>query len=102
MIRPLALFSALTLFSVCAWPQSPSPTQAILAGKLIDVRTGNVRSHAYILIAGDRIQSIADTAPSALPVTDLSAYTVLPGLIDAHAHILSNPTSQSIADALKT
>ncbi|HWA95942.1 MAG TPA: amidohydrolase family protein [Terracidiphilus sp.] len=80
----------------------PAPTQAILAGKLIDVRTGNVRSHAYIVVAGDRIQSIADSAPGGVPVTDLSAYTVLPGLIDAHGHILSNPTTQSIADYLKT
>ena len=80
----------------------PAPTQALLAGKLIDVRTGQVRNHVYIVIAGDRIQSLADSAPSGLPVTDLSAYTVLPGLIDAHGHILSNPTTQSIADELKT
>jgi imidazolonepropionase-like amidohydrolase len=107
MIRRLALFPALAVLSVSACAAQaqasmPAPTQAVLAGKLIDVRTGNVRSHAYIVIAGDRIQSISDAAPAGVPVTDLSAYTVLPGLIDAHAHILSNPTSQSIADALKT
>jgi imidazolonepropionase-like amidohydrolase len=66
--------------------EAPKPTQAVLAGKLIDVRTGNIRQHAYILIAGDRIQSIADSAPNNIPVTDLSSYTVVPGLIDAHAH----------------
>jgi len=82
--------------------EAPKPTQAVLAGKLIDVRTGNIRQHAYILIAGDRIQSIADSAPSGLPVTDLSSYTVVPGLIDAHAHTLSDPTSQSIAVGLRT
>ena len=82
--------------------QPPAVTQAVLAGKLIDVRTGNVRQHAYILIASDRIQSIADSAPSGITVTDLSAYTVLPGLIDAHAHTLSNPTSQSIATEIRT
>lgn len=78
------------------------PTAAILAGRLIDVRTGNVREHAYIVIAKDKIVSIGDSAPSGVPVTDLSAYTVLPGLIDAHAHILSNPTSQSVAARLRT
>jgi len=84
--------------------ESPKPavTQAVLAGKLIDVRTGNVRQNAYILIAGDRIQSIADSAPSGIAVTDLSSYTVVPGLIDAHAHTLSDPTSQSIAVGLRT
>jgi imidazolonepropionase-like amidohydrolase len=80
----------------------PAPTAAILAGKLIDVRTGAVRSHAYILLAADRVLSISDQAPAGVPITDLSAYTVLPGLIDAHGHILSNPTSQSFAAGLRT
>ncbi len=82
--------------------QAPQPTAAILAGKLIDVRTGQVRSHAYILLAADRVLSIQDAAPANLPITDLSTYTVLPGLIDAHGHILSDPTSQSVATGLRT
>jgi imidazolonepropionase-like amidohydrolase len=81
---------------------APAITQAVLAGKLIDVRTGEVRSHAYILIAGERVQSIATSAPSGVPVVDLSAYTVLPGLIDAHGHLLSNPTTQNFAAHLRT
>ena len=81
---------------------SPAVTQVVLAGKLMDVRTGEVRSHAYILIASDRILSVADAAPSGIPVTDLSAFTVLPGLIDAHAHVLSNPTTQNFATHLRT
>src|ERR1700675_1416949 len=83
-------------------PATPAVTQAVLAGKLIDVRTGDVRNHAYLLIAGDRVQSIADAAPNGIPVTDLSDYTVLPGLIDAHGHILSNPTTQNFASHLRT
>jgi imidazolonepropionase-like amidohydrolase len=74
----------------------------VLAGKLIDVRTGNVRSHAYVVLSGDRVLAIEDKAPAGVPLTDLSAYTVLPGLIDAHGHILSNPTSQSFAAGLRT
>ena len=83
-------------------PPAPAVSQAILAGKLIDVRTGDIHNHAYILIAGDRVQSIAEAAPAGVPVVDLSAYTVLPGLIDAHGHILSNPTSQNFATHLRT
>ncbi len=101
MIRRAACFLT-AVFLAASLSIAQAPNQAVLAGKLIDVRTGNVRTHAYILIAGDRVQSIADAAPAGVSVTDLSGYTVLPGLIDAHAHILSNPTSQSIADHLKT
>src|SRR5947207_8777527 len=83
-------------------PTSPTATHAVLAGRLIDVRTGQVRNRAYIVIDGDRVKSITDNAPAGIPVTDLSAYTVLPGLIDAHGHILSNPTSQNFATHLRT
>jgi imidazolonepropionase-like amidohydrolase len=88
-------------FAQTSTPES-KPTSVVLAGKLIDVRTGDVKNHAYILLAGDRILTIEDKVPAGLPVTDLSAYTVLPGLIDAHGHILSNPTSQSFAAGLRT
>jgi imidazolonepropionase-like amidohydrolase len=98
---PLAALLLVSL-AIAQQPATPAVNQAILAGKLVDVRTGNVRDHAYILIAGDRVQSIADSAPASVPVTDLSAYTVLPGLIDAHGHILSNPTSQNFATHLRT
>lgn len=83
-------------------PAQPAVTGAVLAGRLIDVRTGQVRTHAYILIAGDRVQSIADAEPRGVPVIDLSAYTVLPGLIDVHGHVLSNPTTQNFASELRT
>ena len=106
MIRTLCLVPVCLLLvagTVVAQPPAPPPvSQAILAGKLLDVRTGTARPHAYILIAGDRIQSIADSAPSGIPVTDLSAFTVVPGLIDAHAHTLSNPTTQNVAAHLRT
>jgi imidazolonepropionase-like amidohydrolase len=93
----------LAVFVSSAQQAAPPPgTQAVLAGRLIDVRTGDVRNHAYILIDGDRVKSITDNAPSGVPVIDLSAYTVLPGLIDAHGHILSNPTSQNFATHLRT
>ena len=74
MRRFLLPSAALVLCSVLAPAQqkaAPALTQAVLAGKLIDVRTGDVRTHAYILIAGDRVQSIGDAAPAGVPVTDL-------------------------------
>ena len=104
--RTLLLAAVSVFLAACTSTaqQAPQPavTQAVLAGKLIDVRSGEVRSHVYILIAGDRVQSIAQSAPTGIPIDDLSAYTVLPGLIDAHGHILSNPTTQNFAAHLRT
>ncbi len=108
-MKVFRLFPALGLVLACVpgtVAQSPStdrsPTAAILAGRLIDVRTGKVRTRAYIVIGKDRILSVDEKAPAGVQVTDLSAYTVLPGLIDAHGHILSDPTSQSFATGLRT
>lgn len=101
-LLPALCFLAASLAFAQTTPPEAKPTAAILAGKLIDVRTGKVQSKAYIVLADDKILSIGDKAPSGIPITDLSAYTVLPGLIDAHGHILSDPTSQSFAAGLRT
>src|SRR5215831_16756956 len=62
---------------------------AIRFGRLID-GAGNVRRDALVLVARDRIQSVgsfADGAPQDATLVDLSRYTGLPGLNDAHTHM---------------
>lgn len=78
--------------------QSTAPEGKILirAGHLVDVRAGRVLDRQNILVDGDRIAEVGpDIAPPAgAKVIDLSQYTVLPGLIDAHTHVLlqAHPT----------
>lgn len=95
----------LLLFAVSAIPtsaqESNAPNLAIHAGRLIDVRTGKVSSNVYVLVAKDRIAGIADAAPAGVSVIDLSRYTVVPGLIDSHAHVLGNPKDQSSTSELR-
>jgi imidazolonepropionase-like amidohydrolase len=78
-----------------------SPTVAILAGRLVDVRTGHVTVNTYIVVEKDRIARIDTTAPAGVKIIDLSKYTVVPGLIDCHAHVLGNPKDQSSASPLR-
>ena len=93
---------AVGLFSIAGTSQAlDSPTLAVRAGHLIDVRSGKVSANQYILIAKDRIVSIADAAPPDVRVIDLSKYTVVPGLIDSHAHVLGNPKDQSSTSGLR-
>jgi imidazolonepropionase-like amidohydrolase len=59
----------------------------VRAGWLIDVVAGEVLRDRVIGIRGDRIESIGDDDGSPVEV-DLSEHTVLPGLIDSHAHLI--------------
>jgi imidazolonepropionase-like amidohydrolase len=95
-------FAVLTLIlcSAIAFAQ-PAPTAAILAGRLIDVRTGKVATKAYVIVVKDRVLQITDSAPAGVTVIDLSKYTVVPGLIDSHGHILGNPKDQSSTGSLR-
>ena len=43
----------------------------------------------------------SDSAPTGVQVIDLSKYTVVPGLIDSHAHVLGNPKDQSSTGGLR-
>ena len=58
-------------------------------------------NNAYVIIGKDRVLQIAESAPTGVTVIDLSKYTVLPGLIDSHGHILGNPKDQSSTGSLR-
>ncbi|MFZ6653619.1 amidohydrolase family protein [Undibacterium sp. TJN19] len=79
----------------------PPDITAIKAGRLIDVETGKVLLDQLIVISGERITAIVPVAGTPIPagarLIDLSNSTVLPGLIDAHTHLTSNPRMHGYA-----
>ena len=88
--RNLFLLVLQILFVASVVAQTPSRI-LVRAGKLLDVRTGAEASGKTIVVTGDKVTAIADTA-SIIPaasdaVIDLTKYTVMPGLIDVHTHL---------------
>lgn len=68
---------------------------AIKAGRLIDTNAGTTINNAVILIEGEKITAAGArlTVPADAEVIDLSGKTVLPGLIDCHTHVTSQPAN---------
>jgi len=58
------------------------------AARLIDGRGGSVIAPAMIVVRGNRIESIGGVTPADAETIDLGDMTLLPGLIDAHTHVL--------------
>ena len=76
--------------------QSAAPARTLVrAAHLLDVHSGKMLDAQTIVVAGDRIVSIAPTAStpaeSGDTVIDLGSMTVLPGLIDVHTHLTGDP-----------
>lgn len=77
-------------WAASSFAQSGGPKVKVLRfGKLID-GTGKVVTNALVVVKGDRIESVGSggsQVPAEAQVIDMSAYTGLPGIIDAHTHI---------------
>jgi imidazolonepropionase-like amidohydrolase len=68
-----------------------SPQRLALTGAtIVDGRGGALRTAFAVVVAGDRIVGVEPEArlPADLPRIDLAGHTLLPGLIDAHVHLL--------------
>lgn len=75
-------------------PSAPPAVKLVRAGRILDVKNGTYLLDQGILTEGERIKEIGNwtavksRAPADAVMIDLSQATLLPGLIDCHAHFL--------------
>jgi imidazolonepropionase-like amidohydrolase len=105
----MPLRKGLTAAIVCALIGAAAyaqPVTLIEAGRVLDVRSGAYANHQGIIVENGRIREIGDfagvraRAPQDAVAIDLRAATLLPGLIDCHAHLLIATEFRLLGDAL--
>jgi len=92
---PVVIASFLAMCAATASPlcaQAPASKRTVIRpGRLLDVRTGELRTGQAIVIEGDKIAKVAPSsevkATEGDSTIDLPDGTLLPGLIDAHTHL---------------
>jgi imidazolonepropionase-like amidohydrolase len=102
MPRKTTVLMLLTLSSVFACAQTTeSQARSILlkADRMLDVRSGKYVANAGVLVENDKIKEagplteVQAHAPKAAQIIDVGTATLLPGLVDCHAHLLTSGTS---------
>ena len=90
------------LFVFILSPRAYSGPGAVRCGKLLDVRSGQTFTDQIVIFdASGTITSVGSFASAKIPggviAIDLSNATCLPGLIDVHTHLTSDPSGNGYA-----
>jgi imidazolonepropionase-like amidohydrolase len=81
-------------------PKPPEPIYLLKPARIFDGETAQVHDGWVVLVRGEKIEAVGSglevKAPPDAKVIDLPGLTLMPGLIDAHSHILLHPYSETV------
>ncbi|HLN79960.1 MAG TPA: amidohydrolase family protein [Thermoanaerobaculia bacterium] len=80
------LFALLLILS--SFANAADALVAVKAARLLDVKSGRYVERPVVVVKSGVVESVGTQVPPGARVIDLGDRTLLPGLIDAHTHIL--------------
>ena len=105
--RAFLILSLVTTINLASAIAASKELILIKTTRLIDTRTGELLTDQAILIDGNKITEVGPSdrvgqrGSDAIRVVDLTGLTVLPGLVDCHAHVLGNLKDLSASGPLR-
>ena len=99
---PLLFLCLALLLPFQAQRPAPAPETVYLLkpARVFDGETAQLHDNWAILVRGQKIEAVGPTstinAPASAKVIELAGLTLMPGLIEAHSHVLLHPYSETV------
>src|SRR2546421_9992280 len=81
-------------------PKPPDTVYLLKTAHIFDGESAQVHDGWVVLVRGERIEAVGPAseikAPAEAKVIELPGMTLMPGLIDAHSHVLLHPYSETV------
>src|SRR2546422_929263 len=99
MIQFALLFFISMLAGAQQPPVPPAPVSLLKPARIWDGEAAALRDGWVVLVRGEKIEAVGPAsevkAPADARVIDLPGTTLMPGLIEAHSHVLLHPYSET-------
>src|ERR1051325_1135484 len=99
----LLLLLCVTVFLPTYPMQQPAPPETVYVlrpAHVFDGESAQLHDNWVVIVRGEKIEAVGPidsvTAPAGAKVIDLPGLTLMPGLIEAHSHILLHPYSETV------
>lgn len=80
-------------------PKTSQTIYLLKPARIFDGESGQLRADWVVLVRGEKIEAVGPAteikAPAGAKVIELRGMTLMPGLIDAHSHVLLHPYSET-------
>lgn len=79
---------------------APETVYLLKPARVFDGETAQLHDNWAILVRGEKIEAVGPTstinAPASAKVIELAGLTLMPGLIEAHSHVLLHPYTETV------
>ena len=96
----LLLFLCLTLAFPITQTRQPEAVYLLKPARVFDGDSADLHEGWVVLVRGEKIEAVGPTTnvktPADAKTIDLPGLTLMPGLIEAHSHVLLHPYSETV------